>query len=69
MCFADVDKFCTQVDTGSREPAQREIILSVVCEGTPDPQQLSDEMRHYEEMEEGRQGRKKYERKRGKVIT
>ncbi|EYC38958.1 hypothetical protein Y032_0684g1505 [Ancylostoma ceylanicum] len=57
----------SEVDARSREPAQREIILSVVCEGMPDPQQLSEEMRQYEEMEEARQGRKKYERKRGKI--
>ncbi|KAK5964317.1 hypothetical protein GCK32_015931, partial [Trichostrongylus colubriformis] len=47
-------------------PRKREIILSVVCEGQPETKQNSEAMRRYEEQEEERQGRKQYEKRRGK---
>ncbi|ETN84730.1 protein tyrosine kinase [Necator americanus] len=67
LLITAVRHFHLQVEAGSKEPARREIILSVVCEGTPDPLQLSDAMKRYEEMEEEKLGRKKYGKKRGKI--
>ncbi|WKY06651.1 hypothetical protein Q1695_006665 [Nippostrongylus brasiliensis] len=46
---------------------KREIILSVVCEGQPDAMQTTQAMKKYEQVEEDKQGKKTYEKRRGKI--
>lgn len=58
----------SEVDPDAQhQQRKREIILSVVCEGPPESKQTSEAMRRYEEQEEERLGRKKYEKRRGKI--
>ncbi|KJH48886.1 SH2 domain protein [Dictyocaulus viviparus] len=57
----------SEVESESKHPSKREIILSVVCEGEADAKHFTPAMQKYEKEEEQRIGIKKYARKRGKV--